>query len=63
MASLNSVHTTMPSYTGMERPFRNSKPTIAGAKSIPSLLAVGTNLGSLRCTVPGGRHFSDQTST
>lgn len=63
IASLNSVHTTIPSYTGRDRPFRNSNPTIAGAKSISSLLATGTNLGNLKWTVPGGRHFSDQTST
>ena len=63
IVSLNSAHTTIPSNTGIDRPFLNSNPTIAGAKSISSFLAMGTTLGTLKCTVPGGRHFSDHTST
>lgn len=63
IAPLNSLQTTIPSNVGMQRPFRKSNPTIAGAKSISSLFATGTNLGNLKCVVPGGRHFSDHTST
>mmetsp|Transcript_38022 Transcript_38022/g.66890 ORF Transcript_38022/g.66890 Transcript_38022/m.66890 type:complete len:203 (-) Transcript_38022:715-1323(-) len=40
-----SMHTTTPSNLGTARPSRMSKPTIAGAKSIPSCRAACATLG------------------
>lgn len=36
---------------------------MAGAKLIPNLWQTGTKRGKRKWTVPGGKHFSDQTST
>mmetsp|Transcript_6614 Transcript_6614/g.19948 ORF Transcript_6614/g.19948 Transcript_6614/m.19948 type:complete len:204 (+) Transcript_6614:415-1026(+) len=58
-----SSHTMTPSNLGTERPSRMSKPTIAGAASMPSFLATVSAWSTLSHTVPSGLWASVHIST